>query len=122
MIGNYSSRYSSLTWQQKSLSRPLSRRQRNTHVRKEQGNNLLLKTVGGMLLAVLTLGVGTSCWYGMQVRMALDEIGKSTLTKQELIIQQKALSTQRDILLQRENMEKAASKIGLYVPTKEQLR
>ncbi len=95
---------------------------RNIHVRKAHGENLLLKAVGAMLLTVLTLGLGTSCWYGMQVRTALDEIGRSTRTNQELVIQQKELSAQRDFLLQRDNMEKAAMKIGLYAPTKEQLR
>ena len=122
MIGDYSSRYSSLTWQQKSLARPMAGQRRNIHVRKAHGENLLLKAVGAMLLAVLTLGLGTSCWYGMQVKMALDEIGRSTRTNQELVIQQKELSAQRDFLLQRDNMEKAAMKIGLYAPTKEQLR
>jgi len=120
MISNYTGRYSSLTWQQKLFSRPLAGARRNTHVRKKTtGENLLLKAVGAMLLTVLTLGLGTSCWYGMQVQIAIDEIGKTRLTNRELALQQKELSAQHQLLLQRDTMEKTAMKIGLFTPTKE---
>lgn len=121
-MNDYSSRYSSVTWQQKALARPMAGRRRNTHVRKAQDDKLLLKTVGGMLLVVLTLGVGTSCWYGMRVRTAIDEIGRISLSNQELVQRQHELTNRKNILLQRDNLEKAAMQIGLFAPTARQLR
>lgn len=83
---------------------------------------LMWKTIGAMLLATLVIGVSSTVWYGMQVQVALDQIGNNKAIYNELHNENRLLTAQRELLLTREHIEDAARKIGLRSPAKNQLR
>jgi len=83
---------------------------------------LVWKTVGFMLLLTLVLGISSTVWYGLQVRVALDQIGNDNKINHELRNENKLLLSQRDFILTPEQMEKAARNLGLISPAKNQLR
>ena len=83
---------------------------------------LMWKTLGAMLLVTLIIGITSTIWYGWQVQLALDQIGNNKITNSELLNENKLLIVKRDLMLSQEQMEKAAQTIGLYSPTKNQLR
>ncbi|MDX1776719.1 MAG: hypothetical protein R3297_09075 [Desulfobulbales bacterium] len=80
------------------------------------------KSIAVMLLLTVGIGVGSTIWYGTQVKIALDKIGRYKAINHELIDEKKLLLAQRDLLLSREHMKEAAQKIGLVTPAKGQLR
>jgi len=83
---------------------------------------LIWKTVGAMLLVTLVIGISSTVWYGLQVQVALDQIGGKKAVNNELRNENKLLSAQRDLLLTQAQIEAAAQKIGLRPPAKNQLR
>ena len=85
-------------------------------------SKLLWKTIGAMLLVTLVIGISSTIWYGMQVQVALDQIGDKKAANNELHHENKLLSAQHDLLLTQAQIEAAAQKIGLRSPTKSQLR
>ena len=85
-------------------------------------NRLFLKAVGAMVAFTLVAGLSSTFWYGWQIRVALDEIGKNNDIQQTLLIQRQSLTQERDQLLERKNIELAAAKLGLFPPSKKQVR
>lgn len=83
---------------------------------------LMWNTIGAMLFVTLVIGVSSTFWYGWQIQLALDEIGKSEATNKEMTNLNLKLTTHRDILLSKEHMVKTAKKMGLYPPAEDQLR
>lgn len=83
---------------------------------------LMWKTLGAMLLVTVIIGITSTIWYGWQVQLSLDQIGRDTATNNELADENRFLIAQRNLMLTQEHMEKAAEKIGLHTPTKKQLR
>jgi len=80
------------------------------------------KTLGAMLLITVVIGITSTIWYGWQVQLALNQIGGNKITNTELAGENRLLIAQRDLMLTQEYMKKAARRIGLYSPTKSQLR
>jgi len=83
---------------------------------------LMWKTLGAMLIVTVIIGITSTIWYGWQVQLALDQIGRDITTYSDLKAENKLLIAQRNLMLTRGHMEKAAEKIGLHAPTKNQLR
>ena len=83
---------------------------------------LMRKTLGAMLFVTVVIGITSTIWYGWQVQLALDQIGRDKITNRELANENRLLVVKRDLMLTQEQMEKAAQKIGLHSPTKSQLR
>ena len=83
---------------------------------------LMWKTLGAMLIVTVIIGITSTVWYGWQVQLALDQIGRETISNSELANENRLLIAQRDLMLTQNHMEKAAQKIGLYSPAKSQLR
>ena len=83
---------------------------------------LMWKTLGAMLIVTVVIGITSTIWYGCQVQLALDQIGRDTISNSELANETRLLVAQRDLMLTQGHMEKAAQKIGLYSPEKRQLR
>jgi len=83
---------------------------------------LMQKTIGIMLLISLTLGISSTIWYGLRVRVALDQIGATRSDYTELLKENRQLIAKRDLMLSQEHMQKAARKLGLSSPAPDQLR
>jgi uncharacterized protein HemX len=83
---------------------------------------LMWKTIGAMLLVTLVIGISSTVWYGLQVQVALDQIGKNKTINNQLHNENKLLIAQRDLMLSQEHMKEAAQKLGLSSPVKNQLR
>ena len=83
---------------------------------------VMWNTIGAMLLVTLIIGIGSTVWYGLQIQVALDQIGMSRETYSRLINENRLLARQRDLLLSQNHMEEAAQRIGLQAPTEKQLR
>ncbi len=83
---------------------------------------LMWKTLGAMLIVTVIIGITSTIWYGWQVQLALDQIGRDKITNNELTNENNLLLVKHDLLLTQNNMGKAAQKIGLYSPTNGQLR
>ena len=87
-----------------------------------QTAKLLRKKIGVMLLATLFIGISSTIWYGLQVRVALDQIGDYRAVNSELQNERKLLSAERNLLLTKDHVAAAARKLGLRFPTDNQLR
>ena len=85
-------------------------------------SNLMRKTIGALLLATLVIGIGSTVWYGLQVRMALDQIGSIKTVNSELHNRNRLLIAERRQILSENNMQETAAKLGLRSPLKNQLR
>jgi len=83
---------------------------------------LMRKTLGAMILLTLVVGISSTIWYGLQVQVALGQIGGNRETNNELHNEKKLLAAQRDLMLTPDHMKEAAQKLGLISPTKNQLR
>ncbi|UCD66172.1 MAG: hypothetical protein JSW69_00655 [Deltaproteobacteria bacterium] len=83
---------------------------------------LMWKTIGAMLLVTLVIGISSTVWYGLQVQVALDQIGRNKAINNQLHNQNKLLIAQQDLMLSQEHMEEVAQKLGLSSPAKKQLR
>jgi hypothetical protein len=107
-----------------------SRCKKTTHKKKTASKSrdffsatrLMWKTLAAMLFVTVIIGIASTAWYGWQIQLALDQIGKDAITNSELIMDKRLLIVQRDLMQTREHMEKSAQKIGLYPPVKNQLR
>jgi uncharacterized protein HemX len=83
---------------------------------------LIWKTIGAMLLVTVAIGISSTIWYGMQVQVALAQIGDKRAANNELHIENKLLNAQRGLMLTQVQIETAAKKLGLRPPVKNQLR
>jgi len=83
---------------------------------------LMWKALGAMLLLTLVIGITSTIWYGLQVQIALDQIGTNKEIYHELNNENKMLAAQRDLMLTPDHMKGAAQKLGLIFPTEKQLR
>ena len=83
---------------------------------------LLWKTIGAMVLVTLVIGISSTIWYGLQVQVALDQIGDKRIVNNKLQDENRLLVAQRDLLLTQDQMEEAAKKLGLRSPAKDQVR
>ncbi|MCF6290214.1 MAG: hypothetical protein L3J03_04365 [Desulfobacterales bacterium] len=83
---------------------------------------LMLKTIGVLVVLTLGLGVGSTVYYGLRIRSALDQIGHQAELNTKLVTRNRELIAHRDRLLTRENIEKAAAGLGLFPPSPGQLR
>jgi hypothetical protein len=83
---------------------------------------LMWKTIGAMLLVTVVIGISSTIWYGLQVQVALDQIGNNRATNNELLYENRLLIAQRDLMLTQNHIEDAAQKLGLRSPAKNQLR
>ena len=101
-----------------------SSKKKSSVVRKElfPTTKLMWKTVGAMLLTTLVFGISSTVWYGLQVQVALDQIGSNQATNNKLHDENRLLIAQRDLMLTQPHMEEAARKLGLQSPTQKQLR
>lgn len=121
MITDYSRNYFSVTSNR--LKNRSSRQRvayRKTALLSLHG--IMLKAIGVMVVFTLMAGVSSTLWYGWQIRTGLDEIGKSTNLQHEIISRNKQLVTQRDSLRAKEIIAAKAKKLGLFPPSKKQLR
>ena len=82
----------------------------------------LCETVGAMLIFTLILGIGSTLFYSLQVKNALEEIGSSKSVQSGLRNANRALLAKRDFLLTREQIVAASRKLGLRPATTNQLR
>ncbi|KPK27147.1 MAG: hypothetical protein AMJ61_06700 [Desulfobacterales bacterium SG8_35_2] len=85
-------------------------------------SKLMWKTVGAMLLVTVIIGISSTIWYGLQVQVALDQIGSNMDINTALHKKKKLLIVQRDLMLTQNQMEAAAQKIGLQSPEEKQIR
>ena len=83
---------------------------------------VMWKTIGAMLLLTLVIGISSTIWYGLQVQVALDQIGSSAGINNELQNENKLLLAQHNLMLTTNHMRETAQKIGLVAPTENQLR
>jgi hypothetical protein len=83
---------------------------------------LMWKTIGAMVLVTLIIGISSTIWYGLQVQVALDQIGNKRTLNTKLHNENRLLLLQRDLMLSQEQMGAAAQKLGLRSPAKNQVR
>ena len=120
MVKDYSGSYATKNYRNK--KRPHKKKAASKTRRGFSATKLMWKTLGAMLIVTLIIGITSTVWYGWQVQLALDQIGKDKTSNSELADENRLLIAQRDLMLTQNHMEKAAQKIGLYSPTKSQLR
>ena len=120
MVKDYSGSYATKNYRNK--KRPHKKKAASKTRRVFSATRLMWKTLGAMLIVTLIIGITSTVWYGWQVQLALDQIGKDKTSNSELADENRLLIAQRDLMLTQNHMEKAAQKIGLYSPTKSQLR
>jgi len=118
MLNAYSIKYPTITASRRQILRKSPPSQQHAIT----DNRLVLKAVGAMVAFTLIAGLTSTFWYGWQISVALDEIGKGRNIQQTLLVQKQELTEERDQLLGRSNIELAAAKLGLYPPSKKQLR
>ena len=120
MVKDYSGSYVA----KNGRSKKNSRKKKTTSKSSDffSATKLMWKTLGAMLLVTVIIGTTSTIWYGWQIQLALDQINKNEITNSELASENKLLIAQRDLMLTQKHMEKAAQRIGLYSPTKGQLR
>ncbi len=101
-----------------------SSRKKSSSVSKEfiPATKLMWKTIGAMLLVTVVIGISSTVWYGLQVQVALDQIGNNKTANKTLQDENRLLIAQRDLLLTQEKMEAAAKNLGLRSPSENQLR
>jgi hypothetical protein len=80
------------------------------------------KTIGAMLLTTLIIGITSTIWYGLQVQVALDQMGNTMEINSKLYSEKKLLTAQRNLILTPEHMKDSAYRLGLISPVKNQLR
>jgi len=120
MIKDYSGSYS--VGKSKQKKKTLKRKKASGSPDFLSLSKLMWKAIGALLFVTLVIGVSSTFWYGWQIQLALDEIGSTKSVNQKLTSLNLQLTNHRDMLLSQEHMEKAAKKLGLYPPTKSQLR
>lgn len=120
MVHDYSGTYGAINCRNKKTVH----KKRTTSTSRELFSitRLMWKTLGAMLLVTVVIGITSTIWYGWQVQLALDQIGNHKIINTELVNENRILIAQRDLVLTQEQMEKSAQRIGLYSPTKNQLR
>jgi len=120
MVKDYSGNYAAINGRCKNIPH-----KKKTAARSRSffsATRLIWKTLGIMLFVTVIIGISSTIWYGWQVQLALDQIGKYKTTNSELAKDNRLLIVQRDLMQSRDHMEKAAQEIELYSPTKSQLR
>jgi len=105
-------------------NRIITSKRKNILVSRElfPATKFVWKTIGAMLLTSLIIGITSTIWYGLQVRVALDQIGNTMEINNKLYSEKKLLTAQRDLMLTPEHMKDSAYRLGLVYPIKNQLR
>lgn len=105
-------------------NRIITPKRKNISVSRElfPATKFVWKTIGAMLLTTLIIGITSTIWYGLQVRVALDQIGNTMEINSKLYSEKKLLTAQRDLMLTPEHMKDSAYRLGLIYPIKNQLR
>jgi uncharacterized protein HemX len=85
-------------------------------------SKLMWKTISAMLLVTVIIGISSTIWYGLQVQVALDQIGSNRSANNQLQKEKRLLIVQRDLMLSQNQMETAAQKLGFRSPAKNQIR
>ncbi|HIJ79355.1 MAG: hypothetical protein OEY01_10375 [Desulfobulbaceae bacterium] len=86
------------------------------------GNGKALKVVGVVAVAALLVGLISSVWFGLALRVSLGELAKGNHEERELLAKNEMLVEQRDRIMEPQKIEEAAKALGLYPPTKKQIR
>jgi hypothetical protein len=120
MVKDYSGSYVARNGRNKKVS--YKKKETSKKVNFFSATKLMWKTLGAMLIVTVVIGITSTIWYGWQVQLALDQIGRDKISNNELANETRLLVAQRDLMLTQGHMEKAAQKIGLYSPEKRQLR
>jgi hypothetical protein len=120
MVNDYSGTYVAINYRNKKKSP--KKKASSTSWDFFSLTTLMWKTLGAMLLITVVIGITSTIWYGWQVQLALNQIGGNKITNTELASENRLLIAQRDLMLTQEYMKKTAGRIGLYSPTKSQLR
>lgn len=68
------------------------------------------------------MGIITIIWFGRQIKISLDDIGRNKDIRHELYARNEQLVDQRKRLMTREHIEAAAKKQGLYARSAGQIR
>ncbi len=83
---------------------------------------MLWKSVGALLVLALIIGMASTYWFGSQIRVALDNVGKNQTIHKELLAHNNQLLARRDTLLSSESFESIAKELGLYPRSEGQVR
>lgn len=86
------------------------------------GPGAFLKTTGIVVLSLAMLGLLAGLWVGWAVRNGLDEMGREREQRQELTAQNRELAGSRERLLEKERLEAAAARQGLFPPAVNQVK
>jgi len=90
--------------------------------RNDSGPGNFFKSAGIVILLIAVVGLLAGLWVGWAVRSGLDEMGREREQRRELTAQNRQLSESKDRLLEKERMEAAAARQGLFPPTANQVR
>ena len=120
MIKDYSGSFIEV----KSRNRLRTSKKKSKAASKElfQLSTFMWKTIGAMLLLSLVFGISSTIWFGLQVQVALDQIGSHRALNTQMKNEKDQLVTQRDLMLTRGHIEAAVKKLGLRSPAKNQIR
>jgi len=80
------------------------------------------RVVGAVAIAAMLLGVISSLWFGMAIRDSLGRLDSGREEKLRLATANVALRVEKESLFAQDNFAAAASKLGLFPPSENQLR
>jgi hypothetical protein len=86
-----------------------------------EGNGLF-KVIGVITVVAMLLGVASSFWLGAALQNELGRLDKGRLERTELALAKVALSVEKEALLKEGKIESAAGELGLFPPSRQQLR
>lgn len=92
------------------------------NIRRISIGQVLWKTVGTIIIISSAVGIITTIWFGRQIKISLDDIGRNRDIRHELAARKEQLVDQRRRLMSREHIEAAAKKQGLYSRSAGQIR
>ncbi len=113
MVRDYSGRYSGVV---QNRQRVVGRRPGGSD------KSRVWKIIAIVTTVAMVAGIACSVWFGLALRVSLDELAKSKLVKKELLSKNTMLQEQRQRLLTKESIEEAAKDVGLFPPGKKQIR
>ncbi len=85
------------------------------------GRPSLKKATGAVLVSTMIVGLVSSVAFTVLIRSGLSSLTVRKNTKIELLKVQQGLSQQRKVLLSMDHVVKTAGRLGLYVPSEEQV-
>lgn len=81
----------------------------------------LQKVIGVLMVLIMVIGISFSLWMSGEIRESLHELAKDKKKQEELTALQVTLLATRDNLMDREKIEVAAMRRGLFRPTAGQI-